>query len=180
MGEFVAKNVIYAVSDIHGTLPVIPICDLLIIAGDICPMCDHNVDYQKTWLDTHFRKWLDEIPAKKVVGVAGNHDIIFDRNPELVPQDLRWTYLHDEMITIDEIDIYGSSLTMYGTPYQIYFGGWPFMKSEEELEILWKDMPACDIVICHGPPYGAGDQTSRGPQGSKTLANKLQELKILS
>jgi len=35
------------------------------------------------------RAWLDEIPAAHVVGVAGNHDLIFDVLPGLEDDDAR-------------------------------------------------------------------------------------------
>jgi len=163
---------IYALSDMHGRLPDVHECDICIIAGDVCPIENHKLSYQANWLDTTFRNWLERIPAKHIIGIAGNHDIIFEEAPERIPKNLPWTYLHDKMIEIEGIKI-------YGTPYQKFFGGWPFMKHEHELEILWKDMPVCDIVVCHGPPYGAGDVVSfEGPQGSKILARKLLELNI--
>jgi len=164
--------IIYALSDMHGRLPDVPECDICIIGGDICPVENHKLSYQAEWLDTTFRAWLKKIPAKHIVGVAGNHDIIFEDAPERIPKNLPWTYLLDEMVEIEGVKI-------YGTPYQRYFNGWPFMKTEEELEVLWKDMPVCDIVVCHGPPFEAGDYVAfAGPQGSTVLARKLQELNI--
>lgn len=164
--------IIYALSDMHGRLPDVPECDICIIAGDICPIENHKLEYQKEWLNTTFRAWLKKIPAKNIIGIAGNHDMIFEKMPEMVPNDLPWTYLWDEMVEIEGIKI-------YGTPYQKYFHGWPFMKEEWELEKLWSDMPECDIVVCHGPPYGAGDIVKNaGNQGSIVLAQKLENLNI--
>ena len=163
---------IYALADMHGKLPSVPECDICIIAGDICPIENHNVFFQNSWLDTTFRKWLNEIPAKHIIGIAGNHDIVFEKLPEIIPKNLPWTYLLDQMIEIEGIKI-------FGTPYQKYFGGWPFMKHEDELEVAWRAMPYCDILVCHGPPFGAGDYVlGTGPQGSKTLTRKLMELQI--
>ena len=61
---------IIAVSDLHARLPNIPPCDLLLIAGDICP--DGSAMTQAKWLDTSFRAWLEKIPAKEIVGIADN------------------------------------------------------------------------------------------------------------
>jgi len=60
-----------AVSDLHGFLPPIDPCDLLLVAGDVCPVDDHRPPAQAMWLDTTFRRWLDAVPATHVVGVAG-------------------------------------------------------------------------------------------------------------
>ena len=53
---------------------------------DLCPLRSHKDDYQAAWLDTEFRAWLAAVPAHKVVGVAGNHDWVFQRRPDLVPR----------------------------------------------------------------------------------------------
>lgn len=177
--------IIYALSDIHGFLPEVPECDICIIAGDFCPKFSHNIVMQHCWLDTNFRTWLERIPAKHIIGIAGNHDLIYEYQPTFVPKGLNWNYLQDDSITIDGIKI-------HGTPYQTKFGNWPFMKTEEELEVLWKDMPTCDILVVHGPPFGAGDlaireevniltrekEIVRNRAGSTTLVKKLEELKI--
>src|SRR5436190_15681713 len=48
---------IVALSDQHGFLPNIPPCDLLIVAGDVCPdrfgpfMAVHDPYQQKAWFD---------------------------------------------------------------------------------------------------------------------------------
>src|SRR6267142_531264 len=49
-----------------------PACDLLLIGGDIC--IGGKEEKQAHWLDTSFRAWLKEVPARKVIGVWGNHD----------------------------------------------------------------------------------------------------------
>lgn len=166
------QKVIYALSDMHGQLPDVPECDLCLIAGDICPFWNHDIIFQSNWLHTTFRQWLESIPARKIVGIAGNHDLIFEELPALLPKNLPWVYLEDESYDFEGISI-------YGTPYQKRFGNWPFMRDEEELEVLWKDMPACDVVLVHGPPYDAGDRDMfDDPGGSTTLARKLRELNI--
>jgi len=159
---------IAALSDMHGRLVDVPDCDICIIGGDVCPVRDHNLSFQRDWLRDVFNPWLKKIPAKHVVGVAGNHDLIFDHG---TPPKLNWTYLQDSLVEIDGIRI-------YGTPYQAKFGWWPFMRTEWELERLWRDLPACDIIVSHGPPFGAGDEVDRQHTGMKALAVKLQELSV--
>ena len=60
-----------ATADLHGWLPPISPCDLLLIAGDICPPTD-----QRHWLDTNFRTWLVDSPARHVVATWGNNDVV--------------------------------------------------------------------------------------------------------
>src|SRR4051794_33499553 len=84
---------------------------------------------------------------------GGNHDFIFERQPDLVPKSLRWTYLQDSSVEID-------GLKIYGTPWQPWFYDWAFNLSEEELAKKWEMIPAStDILVCHGPPRGYGDVT---------------------
>lgn len=139
---------IIAISDQHGHLPEIPPCDLLLIGGDICP--GGGLEKQSFWLDTHFRHWLDRIPAKEAVAIAGNHDKIFANAPEMIPSGLRFHYLKDSSIEIFKLKI-------YGTPWQLPFWG-VFNKKEEELDSLYQAIPYdLDILLTHGPPYGIRD-----------------------
>jgi len=64
---------ICCVSDLHGALPAIPDCDLLLLGGDYCPTSRD----QNWWLRDYFKPWLEEIAERGtvIVGVAGNHDL---------------------------------------------------------------------------------------------------------
>lgn len=142
---------IAAIGDLHGHLIEIPECDVLLLAGDLCPLGDHSPMYQAQWLDTAFRNWLDNIPARRVIGIAGNHDFVFQKAPQLVPDDLRWTYLQDSGVDLD-------GLKFWGTPWQPEFGGWAFNANEEKLARQWSLIPdSTNVLITHGPPYGYGD-----------------------
>lgn len=142
---------ILATSDFHGKLPSITPCDLLILAGDITP--GGSLLSQALWLETTFRAWLEKIPAKDVVMIAGNHDTIFQKNPELLPKNLPIHYLQDQ-----EISLYG--LRIYGTPWQLPFWG-AFNASELVLREIYKKIPEeIDLLISHGPPYGILDEVS--------------------
>src|SRR5260370_24461809 len=80
---------IVAMSDMHGQLPSrVPECDLLLLAGDFTPVANHGLNFQRDWLDLEFRSWLKHLPARKIVGIAGNHDLIFEHALEWVPGDL--------------------------------------------------------------------------------------------
>jgi Icc-related predicted phosphoesterase len=151
-----------AISDLHGYLPDIEPCDVLLIAGDICPHfarpvgCRQDVAGQILWLDTAFRTWLDEaVPAKHIVAVAGNHDWAFQKRPNDIPL-LRWKYLNQTSVDIEGVRIWGS-------PDQLPFYDWAFNVEEEELARRYKFIPGgTDIIISHGPPYGYGDFVGTG------------------
>jgi Icc-related predicted phosphoesterase len=142
---------VVAVSDLHGNLPAIPPCDLLLLAGDITPVESHRLPFQAQWLDTTFRAWLRQVPARKVVAVAGNHDLIFERAAHEVPRDLPWTYLQDSGITWE-------GLRIWGTPWQPWFYDWAFNLYEPDLLAKWALIPpGTDVLLLHGPPHGYGD-----------------------
>jgi predicted phosphodiesterase len=161
-----------AVSDLHGTLPNIPECDLLLIAGDVCPATGHSIPGQRHWLDTDFRRWLAQVPARKIIGVAGNHDFIFEQAPEQVPEGLPWTYLQDSGTRWE-------GLNVWGTPWQPWYLDWAFNLYERDLTEKWQLIPVgTDVLVLHGPPLGYGDGVPRGewvePTGSRSLLERIR------
>ncbi len=139
---------VVCISDLHGYLPKIPDCDLLLIGGDICP--DAESLLQAKWMDVALRDWLESVPAKDIVAVAGNHDLIFERAPQLLPKDLKWHYLQDDMVEVGGFKIFGS-------PWISPIWG-AFNRGEESLARKYNNIPDnTDIVISHGPPFGIRD-----------------------
>jgi len=158
---------ITAISDLHGHLPDILPTDLLIIAGDICPYSKPLL--QSKWLYDEFSVWLEGVPAKEIVAIAGNHDVIFEKTPQLIPK-LKWHYLQDK-----GIELY--NLNIYGTPWQPRYMNWAFNLDEPELEQKFSRIPTgTDIVVCHGPPWGYGDMVDAEHKGSSSLKFKLLEI----
>ncbi len=146
---------IVAISDLHGHLPSVPECDLLLLAGDLCPATDHRCSFQQHWLDTYFRWWMKDQPAKQIIGIAGNHDFVFQDKPDWVPKSLPWVYLEDSGTEYEGLKVWGS-------PWQPIFFDWAFNLKEEELEKKWAKIPeGTDIVVLHGPPRGYGDGAPR-------------------
>lgn len=165
---------IVAISDQHGTLPTIPPCDLLLIAGDVTPVTNHNLLYQAHWLNTEFRYWLEALPAKQIVYIAGNHDLVFQQQPQLVPKDLPAVYLQDSSFT-------WHSLKIWGTPWQPWFFDWAFNLDEPELRRKWDLIPPdTDILVVHGPPHGYGDGVPRrgglDSTGSPSLLDRIRQI----
>src|SRR6266699_514820 len=134
MPEGERKMKIVAVSDMHGFLPDIPECDLLLLAGDLTPVTDHSWAFQAQWLDREFRYWLKAQPARQIIGIAGNHDFIFEQMPELVPQDLAWIYLQDSGTQWEGLNI-------WGTPWTPVFFDWAFNGQPERLKRQWSFIP---------------------------------------
>ncbi len=165
---------IVALSDLHGVLPEIPACDLVLIAGDICPTADHDIAFQAEWLDTEFRRWLQSLQAEQIVFVAGNHDFVFERESSRVPRDLPAVYLQDAAFV-------WRGLKIWGTPWQPWFFDWAFNLREPELALQWNLIPAdTDILVLHGPPRGFGDGVlQRGGvrhTGSPSLLARIEQV----
>ncbi len=151
---------IAATADLHGFLPAVPECDVLVIAGDITPATNHDVTFQAEWLDGPFRAWLNAAPARHIVGIAGNHDFVFERAPELVPADLPWTYLQDSGTEIE-------GLQFWGSPWTPWFHDWAFNAPKGDaadafLDERYAPVKTADVLLIHGPPAGYGDRTATG------------------
>lgn len=176
---------IVAISDTHGNIfhDKIPECDLLIHAGDICPVDNHSLYFQKQWVQDNFIPDLNLIPAKKIIFIAGNHDFYFqslfkenleDEFRSSLPQNV--VYLRDNMVDVDGVQIFGS-------PWIINLRNWAFnLKNEqEELERYMHIPRDLDILVTHGPAKGYCDtileynRTER--LGSSVLANEILEKK---
>lgn len=166
---------VVATADLHGYLPKpgeIPECDLLLIAGDVCPVWDHNRSFQAKWLRGTFSDWLKNQPAKHIVGVGGNHDFVLQESKRL-GYELPWTYLDNDSFTVD------GRVKVWGSPLSPTFGQWAFMRDDRDLAATWESIPTdTDILLVHGPPFGYGDKVNNSwtPDplvGSKTLMNRL-------
>jgi Icc-related predicted phosphoesterase len=161
---------IAAVSDLHGFLVSTPPSELLLVGGDVCPLDDESVEYQRRWLEGTFTEWLLRRPAQAIVGIAGNHEFVAERDSELL-RSLPWTYLQDEAATID-------GLTIFGSPWSPTFGIWAFQAPDAALAQVWAQIPDhTNVVLVHGPPLGCGDRTIDGVNaGSATLRQRLEQL----
>jgi len=154
---------IVALSDLHGHLPDrIPACDLLVIAGDICP--DYVV--QREWLDTAFRSWLSRRRARHVVATWGNHDFAGEAGD--VPP-LPCTFLVDETIEID-------GLRIHGTPWTPVCSRFAFTEDEDVLEGCFSRIPSnLDLLISHGPPHEWADLSRHGTHDGSIVLRQAVE-----
>lgn len=98
-----------------------------------------------------------------LIYVPGNHDIWIERHPEEAKElfrDAGVILLINEMIVIKsdgEPDV-----RILGVPYVPQFRDWAFMRPTEMLNKMWTELPACDILISHGPPSRCLDRNILG------------------
>lgn len=156
---------IVALSDQHGHLPEVPPCDLLIVAGDVCPdrvdgrlAADHP-EAQKAWFDQHARPWLAGVRTPRRIVTWGNHDWCgqvcrFDDGAETPGLEI----LVDEGAQVTSARA-GRSISVWCSPWTRTFGDWAFMKSPDALAEHYAAIPAgIDILVTHQPPLGYGDR----------------------
>ncbi len=152
-------------SDTHGRnfADKIPACDTLVLAGDI--LLDFEIGsgrLQKQWFWDHFMPYLNLIPAKYKILIAGNHDFYFqeifkDKEEDTFRSKLPRNvfYLRDNNIVIDGIKF-------HGTPWVTHLRNWAFnipdgKGDEYNHEYYSRIDNDVDILISHCPPYGYGD-----------------------
>ena len=160
---------IVALSDQHGFLPDIPPCDLVIVAGDVCPdrfgpfIAMNDPHQQRAWFDRNARPWLASAPATHKLLTWGNHDWCGQacsfRSDS--PEHARSTDLQilvDEGTTVPFSGGAGGQVSVWAAPWSNRFMRWAFMKDPRDLEPVYAAIPdGIDVLVSHQPPYGYGD-----------------------
>lgn len=174
---------IVAVSDLHGWLPpALPVCDLLLIAGDVCPdvagsgmyeLRDRIAPAQGAWLADVFAPWLESQPARTIAMCWGNHDYVGEV-PACVPP-LPAIILTDETREIAGLRIHANPWTHLSPET------WAFDVPLDEIGERMARMPTdIDVLMTHGPPYGICDRTIRQDRaGSPALADAVARMRSL-
>lgn len=161
---------IVATADLHGAFPEIPECDLLLIAGDVCPVeGSHEVYEQRAWLRTVFSKWLEAVPAKEVVWIAGNHDFACEAPGfRRIADDMPGHYLIDSGVELE-------GLSIYGTPWTPNLRNWAFYAKDRKFELVADAIPVnTDILVLHSPPRGLQLDGGHPEWAAPFVASKLQ------
>lgn len=121
-----------------------------------------------------FGLWLQGLPHRHKVVIAGNHDWAFQRQPARARHALSGChYLQDSGVEIDGVKFWGA-------PWQPWFYDWAFNLSRgAALREKWALIPeGTHVVITHGPPHGRGDLVPRGERvGCEDLAARLCAIK---
>ena len=176
--------IICAMSDLHGHMPPVPECDLLIVAGDICPDLFGGVRAKKDplrqtmWFEDVWLRYISKQPAKRVLVTWGNHDFCGEH---MLPRK-RVSYGHVDVIVDDLIEVEGKKIWL--TPWSNQFMDWAFMKEHDQLGETYAQIPdGVDILVSHQPPAGCGDLYTEWPSrmprriGSEELRYHVERVK---
>src|SRR6187401_1877996 len=140
---------IVALSDQHGFRPDVPRCDLLIVAGDVCPdwldgkLAQDHPDRQKVWFETQARPWLVRTPAAHRLLTWGNHDwcgqaFTFDADAPAHAYPGALQIVVDRRTTVPTRS---GSISVWMTPWSNLFMDWAFMKPRPELATMYAAIP---------------------------------------
>ena len=152
--------------------------DLLIHAGDLMNSGRNPMDIYK------FCKWFDGLEQyHHKVFIAGNHDRIFETDPEMASEIYRSykniTYLQDDCVQVGDDNFMAK---IWGSPWQPEFYSWAFNlpKGGPGLMSKWEAIPVdTDILITHGPPQDhldvSGPPYNEPHLGCALLREKVDE-----
>jgi Icc-related predicted phosphoesterase len=171
---------ITAISDTHNhhkkISKLLPGGDILIHSGDFTSIGrKHEVE--------NFIDWFGKQPYLYKVFIAGNHDLVFDREilyreksayfeglsfdtplsngkPDWLKKLL--SELPDGTFYLENTNVVIDGIKIWGSPYTPSFGvGWAFnLPRGYPLNQLWKEIPEdTDILVTHTPIYGHNDRT---------------------
>lgn len=150
-------------SDLHGYLPEIDKCDLVLICGDIVSLRSQRYPKScKKWYTGVFQPWVDSLPCDKVLFIPGNHEVGVEGHDDeykklFGPYKKATILIHEpyEYLSDD-----GTFYKIFGTPYCKVFGNWAYMRPNSDLKEKFSEIPdGLDILLTHDVAYGYADQS---------------------
>ena len=154
---------ICATSDLHGYLPEIDKCDLVLICGDIVSLRSQRYPKScKKWYTGVFQPWVDSLPCDKVLFIPGNHEVGVEGHDDeykklFGPYKKATILIHEpyEYLSDD-----GTFYKIFGTPYCKVFGNWAYMRPNSDLKEKFSEIPeGLDILLTHDVADGYADQS---------------------
>ena len=128
---------------------------------------------------TGFLDWFDGLDFKYKIFIAGNHDFLFEDDPETISDLLSTKY--KSLIYLNDSGIEINGIKFWGSPVTPRFFDWAFNR-DSDIQHHWAMIPYdTNVLITHGPPYGILDITKRDrkPVGCHYLRKRLFDLKDL-
>jgi len=123
-----------------------------------------------------FNAWLGELPYRHKIVIAGNHDFLFEQQPDQARQ------LLTEAIYLEDSGIEIAGIHFWGSPVSPRFFDWAFNRERgSEMAEHWSMIPThIDILLTHTPPHGLLDRIWSGKQvGCEALRIELMRIQPL-
>ena len=150
-------------SDLHGYLPEIDKCDLVLICGDIVSLRSQRYPKScKKWYTRVFQPWIDSLPCDKVLCIPGNHEVGVEGHDNeykklFGPYKKATILIHEPYEYLSDG---GTFYKLFGTPYCKVFGNWAYMRPNSDLKEKFSEIPeGLDILLTHDVAYGYADQS---------------------
>ena len=118
----------------------------------------HAGDFMRSGLDPEeiedFDDWLAGLPHSHKLVIAGNHDLLFERDPREARRRLRHAvYLENAAADVAGLRFWGSPVTPV-IPEMAFSAG-----RLRDRRAYWSKLPEkVDVLLTHGPPFGTLDQ----------------------
>lgn len=105
-----------------------------------------------------YSDWLAKQKFDSKIIIPGNHDLAFEKNWELAE-----AHVPDATAILNQSTTLYNGLKIWGEPRQPWFYDWAFNVQREHMGAVWDLVPKdTDILVTHGPPFGAGDINGQG------------------
>ncbi|EFW20669.1 hypothetical protein D8B26_002996 [Coccidioides posadasii str. Silveira] len=157
-GSFNSPVTVVCISDTHNCQPHIPDGDILIHAGDLTQSGSRE-ELQEAI------SWLNRLPHKYKIVIAGNHDISLDpatytlKEHDLVQlsRELVWgdvIYLQSSSVKLTFFGENKREISVYGSPFSPRHGNWAFQYPRRGDFWLESIPEGTDVLATHAPPRG--------------------------
>jgi Icc-related predicted phosphoesterase len=136
-----------------------------------------DISYRgRVWEVEEFIEWYASLPFKNKIMIAGNHDFLFERDPEKSKEIL--DRLGSEIIYLNDSGVELAGLKFWGSPVTPWFHDWAFNRIGDKIKEHWDLIPNdINVLITHGPPYLTLDDTKSGLRvGCPRLSKKIKDL----
>lgn len=183
------KHRICLVSDLHGTFPELPDCDLVIDAGDRMPnetrgYVDQEKITQRIWVEDNLEKFKMWLGKRTYIYTQANHCY------HSMEYQLRYKAGLLETYDVTDKPFHWKGINIYGFRYIPRMSGeWAGECTPQEMEnhLRWMQMiiledsteeqwkpDSFNILLAHCPPYGILDEYGDGHHGGNSvLATKI-------
>ncbi len=168
------------ISDTHGAEKDVKIrpCDIIVHSGDFSNSSQRG--HVSLGSLIRFLKWLESQPAPEKVLIAGNHDFICEKNPDLIKLMVKEfapsvAYLNDTGFRSK------SGVFFWGSPVTPEFCNWAFNRVRgQDIKRHWDKIPdGTNVLVTHGPPFEIHDFSQVGNEhcGCKDLLEAVNRVK---